>query len=177
MKTKNCPNCYEHVAASIATCPVCSFSHKDFGRKPKRDHLTATEIQVHKSIVDLLQLSAEPNVIWYHPANGEKRNIVTAVRLKRMGVHPGVADLAFVLPDGRHGRPAFMEIKSAKGRLSPDQKSFRDRCAAIGVPYALVKSLDDAQQVLRHWGALRTSAFEHSQIPIKSSPRAAASEA
>jgi hypothetical protein len=46
-----------------------------------------------------------------------------------MGVRPGVADFAPVLPGGRS---AFLELKSAKGRLSPAQREFRAACLAAG---------------------------------------------
>jgi len=42
------------------------------------------------------------------------------VRLKRMGLRPGVADLVFV----KAGRAYFMEVKKPKGRQSNSQKDF-----------------------------------------------------
>jgi len=44
----------------------------------------------------------------------------TGAILSGMGVKPGVADLALVLPGGR---PGFLELKSRKGRLSPRRGS------------------------------------------------------
>ena len=56
-----------------------------------------------------------------------------------MGVVAGVPDLAFVLPDGR---AAFFEVKTRTGRLSPQQIAFRDRCNAVGAPYAMARSVE-----------------------------------
>ena len=113
---------------------------------------------IHITVVKHLEARAIKGLYWFHPANGEKRNIVTAKRLKRMGVKPGIADLVFVLPFqgcGSHGVVAFMEIKSEKGRLSPKQKEFRDKCARLGWSYKIVRNLDEAIYVLRQWGALK----------------------
>jgi hypothetical protein len=85
---------------------------------------------LHTAIVDLLQLKAHRDLIYFHFAHGEQRSAIAAARLKKlMGVFAGVPDLAFVLSEGR---AAFLEVKTRKGRLSPDQRAFRDRCNAVG---------------------------------------------
>ena len=109
------------------------------------------EETLHKAVVQLLKLDGAAGVIWYHPANGEARSARTGARLKLMGVRPGVADLALVLPGGV---AAFLELKAPKGRMSPAQKDFRDACAANSTRYATVNSIDDARAVLAGWGAL-----------------------
>lgn len=119
-----------------------------------------SETNIHITIAALLDVYAHPNLIWFHPANGEKRNIITAARLKRMGVKPGVADFCFTLPDGRS---AFMEVKTPKGRMSPSQLAFRARCHIIDVPYVLVTNPDDAMTILAEWGALRPVAWSASK--------------
>jgi len=65
-----------------------------------------------------------------------------------MGVHPGFADLV-VLCDGR---VLFLELKSQKGKLSPEQEAFRDAVLAQGYGWALVRSLDDALGALADHG-------------------------
>ena len=106
-----------------------------------------SEADIHITIAALIDVYAHPHLIWFHPANGEKRNIITAARLKRMGV----PDFAFTLPDGRS---AYMEVKTPKGKLNPHQKAFRQRCWDNNVPYALVTNDDDAMAILYEWGAL-----------------------
>ena len=57
-----------------------------------------------------------------------------------------------MLPDGR---AAFFEIKTWTGRASLEQIAFRDRCEAVGAPpYAIARSLDEAEGVLASWGGL-----------------------
>jgi hypothetical protein len=48
-------------------------------------------------------------------ACGEKRDVVTAARLKEMGVMPGFPDLLFF---GPHGEVCFAELKAQGGRLN-----------------------------------------------------------
>ena len=107
-----------------------------------RDPRTADETSIHAAIVELLCLKAHRDLIWFHLANGEQRSPLVAAKLKRMGVVAGVPDLAFVLPDGR---AAFMEVKTRAGRLAPEQLAFRDRCGAVGAPYAIVRAVDEAE--------------------------------
>jgi hypothetical protein len=117
-----------------------------------RDPRLADEESIHCAVVELLRLKAHRDLIWFHPANGEERRLTVAVRLKRMGVVAGVPDLAFVLPDGR---AAFLEVKTRNGRFSPEQMAFRGRCKAVGAPFAIARSVDEAERVLASWGALR----------------------
>jgi hypothetical protein len=105
---------------------------------------------------DILQMQvarylniAAPNLVWFHPANGGYRNPREAKKLKDMGVKPGVADLAMILPDGR---AAFIELKAGKNGLENSQKAFRDLCAANSIPYAVCRSLEDVDATLRNLG-------------------------
>jgi VRR-NUC domain len=151
-----------------------------------------SEYAIHVGIVRLLNLCAAPGVAYWHPANGEARSKITAARLKAMGVRRGVPDLELSLVDGR---PAFIEVKSKKGRLTPEQQEFKARCDRLGIPYAVVRSIDQAQAVLTSWGAIVGGLLpfrgtqEEGELrqggagrvkapgPVTSSPRAAASGA
>ena len=75
---------------------------------------------------------------------GAKRQAI----LVGMGVQAGFADL-MVLCDSR---VLFLELKSLKGRLSPNQEAFRDTVLAQGFGWALVRSVDDALGALAHNG-------------------------
>ena len=69
-----------------------------------------------------------------HTPNGEKRDIITAARLKRMGVRPGVWDIEFIYPNQGEfeGVTAYwyhgiaIEMKSKLGALSPDQRRWQE---------------------------------------------------
>jgi len=91
-------------------------------------------------------------VIWFHVPNGEKRSRRTGGKLKKMGVRRGVPDFVFVL---QNRQAAFLELKTGDGVLSPAQDDFAERCSAIGAPYAIARSIDDAISILSAWGAIK----------------------
>ena len=102
------------------------------------------EADLQRSVVTALKFALPKTAIIHHCANevtepgprGAKRQAI----LVGMGVHPGFADL-MVLCDSR---VLFLELKSLKGRLSPNQEAFRDTVLAQGFGWALVRSVDDA---------------------------------
>ena len=105
---------------------------------------------IHRAVVQHLRLRADPRVIWYHVTNAP-RSAASGARLKAMGMLAGVPDLAFVLADGR---PAFLELKVGKNKMSPGQTEFALRCEAIGVPCACAWGIDQALSILEAWGVL-----------------------
>ncbi len=107
-----------------------------------------TEDNLQKSVVHFLKIAA-PNLVFYHPANGGFRNVREASKLKAMGVKAGVADLAVVLPDLR---AAFIELKTATGRINANQAEFQSTCDRLGIPYAVCRSVDDVAATLTGWG-------------------------
>lgn len=110
------------------------------------------EEQIHVAVADLLRLQAKRGVIWAHIPNGGRMSVRTGARLKRMGVLPGIADFLLVFPPGVCG---FLEIKAPKGVQSDAQKAFEALCSELSVPYAIARSSQQAEGILREWGALR----------------------
>lgn len=88
---------------------------------------------------------------WAVP-NGGYRHLLTATKLRAEGVRRGIPDLHFVLPPS--GRLACLELKSESGRLSPEQKNFRDRLLADGGLWEVANSFDEAWGVLAAWGVV-----------------------
>lgn len=64
--------------------------------------------------------------------NGGHRSARTAGIMKSEGVRRGVWDLFLAVPMGHHCG-MFIEMKQGKGRLSPEQKQFRE---SVGDAYA-----------------------------------------
>lgn len=93
-----------------------------------------------------------PRVVIFAIPNGGKRSIVTAKRLRREGVTPGVPDLYI---------PAWgiwIEMKRQKGgRTSPDQDSMIEYLEQIGhtvvVGYGAMDASDKLLRVLNMGGA------------------------
>ena len=77
--------------------------------------------------------------------------MLEAIRLKDLGVMPGVTDLIFVPPPA--GQAHFLEIKPEKGgTLSPAQMAFRNLAKAVGAHWALLRSVDDVRKAFADWG-------------------------
>lgn len=126
------------------------------GKKPR----ASEEEQLQRSIVDLLRVAAQPDVIWWHTPNGMARSKSEGGRLKAMGVLPGVYDLAFIVPV-RHSSPeefvpaiCFLELKRVRGIASAEQLAFDERCDRIGVEHAITADFDQAVAILTAWGVL-----------------------
>ena len=110
------------------------------------------EADAQRAIVQALRFALPRDAIVHHCANevteagprGAKRQAI----LVGMGVHAGFADLMVICD----GRILFLELKSPKGRLRPDQETFRDGVLAQGFGWALVRSLDDALGALADHG-------------------------
>lgn len=100
-------------------------------------------------VADFLRAAA-PHLVWSHIPNGGKRNVREAVRFKRMGVLPGFADLIFVWDM----RCWFIELKSATGSQTTDQRGFEGMVKAEGCKYEVCRSLDEVAETLVAWGLL-----------------------
>lgn len=91
----------------------------------------------------------------YLPARDEAERVIVARVVQRMKTDgmmtPGAPDL--VLLGGRGAlcvelkRPVSRDLfgRKPKGRLSPEQKEFRDRCAAAGVRYVVAHCWADVE--------------------------------
>lgn len=66
----------------------------------------------------------------------------------------GMGDISFVLIDGS-GRTAYLETKRpVGGKQSQDQKDFEATCIKNNVPYYLVSSVVDLEEILEVYGML-----------------------
>ena len=100
------------------------------------------EDQIHRAILDYFRWALPHGWIVFHPANGGKRDKVTAAKLKGLGVVAGIPDLMIVGPECFL---AVIEVKTATGRLSLEQAKMKDKFMDLGVPYAIARSIDDAK--------------------------------
>ena len=91
----------------------------------------------------------------YHIPNGGSRGLLEAVRLKRQGVKPGVPDLH--LPIARGGYIGlWIEMKTATGRLSEDQRRIIAMLRAEGHRVEVCRSAADAVEVLEDYLSVPT---------------------
>ena len=88
--------------------------------------------------------------------NGGARSKATAGKLKAEGVVAGVADLILLVPDNyetlatpRSGtwyhsiHALCIEMKTEKGRQSPEQKEWAEKVRKYGYRYVVVRSLEE----------------------------------
>lgn len=79
--------------------------------------------------------------------NGGARSKATAGKLKAEGVVQGVADLILLVPHiPEHA--LCIEMKTAKGRQSPEQKAWEKKVEEFGYKYAVCHSLDEFMAVV-----------------------------
>lgn len=107
------------------------------------------------SIEDIIQAScvkwfdqeypAERQMLFAVP-NGEKRGIITAMKLTSAGVRPGVSDLILVASDKRI---YFLECKApGSGRQSKEQSSFEAKLLVRGHIYLIFTSLQEFKEII-----------------------------
>ena len=110
------------------------------------------EADAQRAIVALLRVVLPRGSIVHHSPNevgfGGARARNRQAILDGMGVFRGFSDLLVV----SEGRVMFLEVKSRAGRLSDAQERFRDMVQAQGLPWALVRSQDDAVAALQEAG-------------------------
>ena len=77
--------------------------------------------------------------------NGGLRDKMTAITLKATGLYKGAADLLVVV----RGWVGFVELKTEVGIQSPAQRQFEAHCIDAGIPYRLVRSLAEFQELIQ----------------------------
>ena len=109
-----------------------------------------TEAALQTSIIAYLRVLL-PDAIVAAVLNGGSRvgGAREGYRLKRAGVLAGFPDLVLFPGDGR----AFVfEVKTDKGRVSPEQRQVMDRLHHLGIGGAVVRSVEDVRIALKAWG-------------------------
>lgn len=66
-------------------------------------------------------------------------------RLMSIGVYAGAADLLVTVL----GKVLFVEVKTETGKQSPKQKLFEKHCVNVGIPYYLVRSLEEFKELIK----------------------------
>ena len=76
--------------------------------------------------------------------NGGLRDKMTAITMKATGLYKGAADLLVVYK----GWVGFVELKTEVGIQSPEQRQFEAHCIEAGLPYKIVRTLSEFQQLI-----------------------------
>jgi hypothetical protein len=89
-----------------------------------------------------------PGVCLVAVPNAAKRSQWAAQRAKREGMATGFPDLMALAP----GKVAFLEFKTAKGKLSEAQGEWLDRLHGMGFPCGVFRDAGSAVEFLRAEG-------------------------
>jgi hypothetical protein len=135
-----------------------------------------SEHKIQVQLMDYLVYAARPDIYYFAIPNQANRHIRNAVKMKAEGVRSGVADLCFMLPQGR---VAWLEMKKPGGSLSPTQRQFREVCHSLGHQWGTAKSIEEALELLTQWDALKPAyrrskdffSTDHLQQVLSSSQR------
>ena len=111
------------------------------------------EDRLQAALWQYIQLTKHKDVLCFAVPNGGSRNVIEAVKLKRMGVTPGVSDLLLF-----HDNKSFaLELKTEKGKVSEHQDEFLAAWRDTGDSFfaAVAHGFDNAVEILRAWGLIK----------------------
>jgi hypothetical protein len=112
------------------------------------------EQQIHRAVVQHLQMRGAPGLVFLHPANGGFRRLIEAKILSGMGVRAGAADLLL----WHDGKSYALELKAKGGRVSQAQCAFLADMQRAGAFTCVAEGLDAALRTLEAWKLLRGTA-------------------
>lgn len=106
-----------------------------------------------------VRLRIHPSVIAHHSAN-ERKGAAAGAKAKAMGQLAGWPDWVFIWFEGGFGSGwgeahtfvAFIELKSKTGRISPEQKSFKEKAKLTGTDWTVCRNLDEFADCVKQWG-------------------------
>jgi hypothetical protein len=102
-----------------------------------------SEAIFHRQVAIYLRVAIREPWFWTtFPAGGGGK--ARGAQLKRSGLMPGMPDILVVGPSRLIG----LELKTAVGRQSPDQKAVAARFERCGWPYLLARNLDEVEVLL-----------------------------
>jgi hypothetical protein len=114
---------------------------------------TPTESQEQIALFQYAAIKAKTDPRWnllFHIPNGGKRNIVTAVRMKREGVKKGVPDLFLpVSRNGLHG--LFIELKRVGEKATKEQSDWLSKLYYQGYSTAVCHGAESAIETIEEY--------------------------
>jgi len=121
----------------------------------------ASEDDLQRQVILMLKNRLLSNTLYHHSPNEGVRKVQFKMKLKSMGTRFGWPDLEIFAPAHEtitsKNETLFVELKLAKGKLSPNQVSIRDSLISAGFPWALCRSVEDVETFLAEHIKLRTA--------------------
>ena len=106
------------------------------------------------------------NVIFYtYSGAGEKKPMTTAINQKRKGLRRGDLDYRFEIVDNNKLRLVYIEFKSSKGSLTPEQKIFFERHKDLdNATCYIAKSAEEGVEILKMEKLLKLDQENNQQL-------------
>ena len=121
-----------------------------------------SEDDLQRQVILMLKKSLPIGTLYHHSPNEGVRKVQFKMKLKSMGTRFGWPDLEIFAPAHEtiihKNATLFIELKLAKGKLSPNQVSIRDSLISAGFPWALCRSVEEVETFLGEHIKLRTIA-------------------
>lgn len=108
-----------------------------------------SEKELHKAVAAYFNCFLPNTVIWFHYKANELTKRSGGI-WKARGVKAGIPDFYLTWRDTRD-RTLYIELKSARGRVSPTQANMHSRLEAIGHSVEVARSLDEVEAILEHY--------------------------
>ena len=113
-----------------------------------------TEADIQAQVVEYCRLyERRCNFLFFSVPNegagnrNQRAGMIRTMKLKRMGLRSGVADLIFV----KFGKAYFLEMKAPKGVVSDSQRDFQQDAWRVDAFYSVAHSFDEAVNTLKLW--------------------------
>lgn len=91
------------------------------------------------------------SVCLHIPNESSTRKLTTSSSIKKeMLTVPGAADYVFTSKN----KTIFLEVKTEKGTVTTNQKIFKEWCEMNEIPYYIVRSLKEAEKILKLEGMI-----------------------
>jgi hypothetical protein len=123
-----------------------SAAHKRNNTSPRiaKAPPAGSEHHLQAAVAEYLTLTLPHEAVFCSIPNGGKRDKATAGKLKAEGLQPGAPDLLILWKS----RAIGLELKTGKGRLSPQQMAFSMRWTTAGGVYAVARSIEEVAALL-----------------------------
>lgn len=98
-------------------------------------------------VANYLRVVLRPPVIWTaigHGGGGATRGGI----LKAMGLQAGWPDILVIWPMAANSRVFGIELKAAKGKMTPEQQAMQKAFRMAGAEYEVCKSIGEVQALL-----------------------------
>jgi hypothetical protein len=123
-------------SAAGAGHPAHVSPHKSPAARPISEH------QLQVQVAAYLDSALPTRGCFWTSIDSAGRGAIAGAHMKRRGVKRGTADIMIVSDHRKPSSTIWVELKSATGRLTPEQKIFRDCVEQAGHLYMVARSVE-----------------------------------